>query len=92
MMYLQVAAVIAAFLIAAGPSLSAAWTMVLSWAWEPPAAPGDRPLLPIAPNYQTAMQSLASVRLRLLRTECLSKDASEAVEVLTLALMNGSDK
>lgn len=90
MMYLQIAAAIAALVLAAGPSLSVLWTKALEWAWAPsPDAPA---LLPIAPNYQTSMQHLASVRLRLMRTGCLSDDAAEAVETLTLALMNGSDK
>lgn len=92
MTYLQIAAAVGAVVVAAGPSLSNVWTMVLERVWEAPATPGTPTNLPIAPNYQTAMQNLASVRLRLLRTESLSKDAAEAIEVLTLALMQGSDK
>lgn len=89
MIYIQVAAAVAAVALVAAPALSALWTRVLVWWWEPPAGP---PQPPIGPNYQTAMQHLASVRLRLVRTGGLSKDASAAVETLTLALMNGSEK
>jgi hypothetical protein len=38
------------------------------------------------------MLNLADVRLRLVETSALSKDATEAVETLTLALLAGSDK
>lgn len=44
------------------------------------------------PSYQQSMLYLASVRLRLIETSTLSKDAASAVETLTLALMSGSDK
>lgn len=89
MWYLQVAAAVAAVFIAGGPLLSKAWTAVLERVWAAPDGPAP---LPIAPNYQSAMQSLASVRLRLVRTDCFSKDVAEAVKVLTLALLNGSDE
>lgn len=44
------------------------------------------------PSYQQSMLFLANVRLRLVETSTLSKDAAAAVETLTLALMAGSDK
>lgn len=44
------------------------------------------------PSYQQSMIFLANVRLRLVETSALSKDAAAAVETLTLALMAGSDK
>lgn len=44
------------------------------------------------PTYQQAMLDLAGVRTRLVETQSLSKDAAEAVETLTLALVAGSDK
>ncbi len=89
MIYLQIAAAIAAMLIAAGPALSTLWTQALVWWWERPAGPSQPP---IGPNYQDAMQHLASVRLRLVRTESLTKEAIASIEVLTLALMEGSDQ
>lgn len=44
------------------------------------------------PSYQQAMVSLASVRLRLIETSTLSREVSDAIEALTLALVAGSDK
>lgn len=44
------------------------------------------------PSYQQAMVNLAAVRLRLIETSTLSREASDAVETLTLALVAGSDK
>lgn len=44
------------------------------------------------PTYQQAMLDLAAVRLRLVETSALSKDAAGAIETLTLALLAGSDK
>jgi len=44
------------------------------------------------PTYQGSMLNLADVRLRLVETSALSKDAAEAIETLTLALLAGSDK
>lgn len=46
----------------------------------------------VAPNYQTAIANLAAVRLRLLRTDCLGDDQKKAIDVLTLALVDGSDQ
>lgn len=44
------------------------------------------------PGYQTAIANLASVRLRLLATNCLEDDQKKAIDVLTLALVDGSDQ
>jgi hypothetical protein len=65
------------------------WTKVLERVWEPQGEPA---LKPVGPNYQAAMQHLASVRLRLVRAGALTKESSQAIEVLTLALIEGSDK
>lgn len=89
MIHLQIAAAVAAILIAAGPALSTVWTKVLERVWEPRGEPA---LKPVGPNYQAAMQHLASVRLRLVRAGALTKESSQAIEVLTLALIEGSDK
>jgi hypothetical protein len=45
-----------------------------------------------APTYQSSHVALAHVRLRLLQTEHLGDDERKAIEVLTLALVAGSDK
>lgn len=86
---LQALAAVAAVALVVAPSLPAMWTSFLAWQHAPSDAPA---LKPIGPNYQTAMGDLASVRLRLVRTGTLTKDAAVAIETLTLALMAGSDK
>ncbi|NBW12099.1 MAG: hypothetical protein EBR82_29120 [Caulobacteraceae bacterium] len=47
---------------------------------------------PKSPDYQQAVASLASVRLRLRSTDCLGDEQRSAINVLTLALVDGSDK
>jgi hypothetical protein len=49
-------------------------------------------LRPIAPSYQTAIAQLAMVRLRLVATKHLSDDQRKSIDVLTLALVDGSDQ
>ena len=46
----------------------------------------------LAPTYQSAIADLAHVRLRLLQTDGLDDKSKEAINVLTLALVAGSDK
>lgn len=45
-----------------------------------------------APPYRQAIDNLAAVRLRLRATDCLHEDQKSAIDVLTLALVDGSDK
>jgi hypothetical protein len=45
-----------------------------------------------APDYQEAMANLAAVRTRLRLTDCLGEDQKKAIDVLTLALVDGSDE
>lgn len=47
---------------------------------------------PPPPTYQTAMQHLSAVRQRLVHTGEMSADVKSAFEVLTLELLNGSDR
>lgn len=46
----------------------------------------------VRPLYGEAMSDLQNVRLRLVRTGCLDQDQKNAIDVLTLALVDGSDK
>lgn len=59
--------------------------------FEPPA-----PVKPldevVAPNYRDAIYYLSQVRFRLRATETLADDQKQAIDVLTLALVDGSDK
>lgn len=76
----------AAALLLAGPSVWRAAPLVLG--------PTDAPTRPphLAPTYQSAMADLAHVRARLSQTGTLDDKATAAIEVITLALVAGSDK
>lgn len=58
------------------------------------AAGGDGPARPavIGPTFTDAVAHLAKVRARLLTTDSLGDEQKKAIEVLTLALVAGSDK
>ena len=75
----------AAALLIAGPSLWRARPVILG----PSEAANKPPHL--APTYQTAIADLAHVRLRLVQTKALDETARKAIDVLTLALVAGSD-
>lgn len=46
----------------------------------------------VAPHYRDAIWHLAQVRFRLRATDALNDDEKKAIDVLTLALVDGSDK
>lgn len=50
------------------------------------------PASPKGPTYRDAIAHLADVRLRLTLTEKLGDDQRAAIDVLTLALVDGSDQ
>lgn len=81
--YLAAAAALA---VAFWPQISAYLKTFLAKRETPAAGDLD------TPSYQTAIEDLASVRLRLLKTECLGDAQKQAVDTLTLALVSGSDK
>jgi hypothetical protein len=84
MTYEQMLAAVAAVGVAAWPTIKT----VASWlSARGPVAPTA-----IKPPYSEAMADLQSVRLRLVRTACLDQDQKNAIDVLTLALVDGSDK
>lgn len=64
----------------------------LVFEWLEPSAP-VRPLDEVvAPNYRDSIWHLSQVRFRLLATGALSDDQKQAIDILTLALVDGSDK
>lgn len=74
---------------------------LLMWPDQSPAAkPSSLPAVavpaipqpPKAPTYRSAIESLASVRHRLIATETLDDKAKAAINELTLCLVAGSDK
>ena len=74
--------------IAAGAAVVvAAWPLIQK-------APGLLSRLPgrrSGPSYEAAIGQLAQVRLRLVATGHLADDQTRAIDVLTLALVDGSD-
>jgi hypothetical protein len=65
---------------------------VAAWTFRDQLKRLSLPIISRGPSYQQAMVSLASVRLRLIETSTLSREASDAIEALTLVLVAGSDK
>ena len=83
----QMLAAVAAVGVAAWPTLKAAAAWLAARKPVGPVSPAA-----IKPPYSEAMADLQSVRLRLVRTDCLAQDQKNAIDVLTLALVDGSDK
>ena len=70
---------------------------VLTWAtglWQglPKPPLPTTPEEAVAPSYTSAIEDLASVRTRLKTTGCLQEGQVKAIDVLTLALVAGSDQ
>lgn len=88
----QIITALAALAVAGWPSIkpAASWLSGLLKVLPRPTGP-VQPVEP-ATTYQGAMGSLAVVRARLKVTGCLNDDESAAIDVLTLALVAGSDK
>lgn len=94
--YLQIAAAVAAVGVAFWPTVAQA---LHAWAT---ARPVNGPALPPvqeqtvpsvkAPSYRDAIFYLSEVRRRLIATETLDDSRKKAIDVLTLALVDGSDK
>lgn len=78
----------------------AAAVALLLWPEAPAVAAPSLPSVPVpaipqplkTPSYRSAIESLASVRSRLIATETLDDKAKEAINELTLCLVAGSDK
>jgi len=77
--------------------------IVLAWPYIPEAirwvflalaeGPAPKPLDEVvAPTYRDSIYYLAQVRLRLSATAALGDDQKRAIDILTLALVDGSDK
>lgn len=89
---LQGIAAMAAVVVAVGPQLRKAAEYVASLFKADPNVPAPKPLDEVvAPSYRDSIASLAAVRLRLKATDCLDDDQKKAIDVLTLALVDGSD-
>lgn len=76
--------------------LGAAGAALLLWPAKTNAAKDPSPFSLASsqthPSYQTSLQALAAVRLRLLRTDKLDDAAKASIDALTLNLVSGSDQ
>ena len=73
------------------PMLPAALRFAFEW-FDGPAGPVKPLDEVVAPNYRDAIWHLSQVRFRLRATGALSEDQKRAIDILTLALVDGSDK
>lgn len=86
----QYIAAAAAVIVAFWPALKAGGESAIRW-WfsddhdHPPARL-------LGPSFQTSINSLAGIRQRLSATGCLGDTQKQAIDALTLALVDGSDK
>lgn len=46
----------------------------------------------VGPSFKDAINSLAGIRQRLIATDCFGDNQKQAIDALTLALVDGSDK
>jgi hypothetical protein len=87
--YAQAAAATLAVCVALWPQIKE----VVAWlAARQPSLPTIVKPSAVHPTYAEAMADLQNVRLRLIKTECFADDQRSAIDVLTLALVDGSDK
>lgn len=84
--YLQVAAAAVAVLVAFWPNVR---DVLASVSWEQQQQQTTRPS---AASYRDAIYYLAEVRRRLVATQTLDDERRKAIDSLTLALVEGSDK
>lgn len=89
--YSQIAVGLVAVGVAFWPNLLAAMRQAASWFND--SGPAVRPLDEVvAPSYRDAIYHLAQVRLRLRTTGVLDDTRKQAIDALTLALVEGSDQ
>jgi hypothetical protein len=87
MQYIAVAIAVA---VAIWPQIMALGESVIGWIGSDD---GDHdPAALVGPSYKEAIVALANVRLRLRATGTLDDDRKKAIDVLTLGLVDGSDK
>ena len=84
--WVQYAAVVAAIVVAASPQLKRVLAG-FSWPRLGVSSPASS-----TPSFRDAIEALSQVRSRIVATEHLAEAQKQAIDVLTLALVDGSDK
>jgi len=87
MQYIAVAIAVA---VALWPQIMALGESAVGWIGSDDHDHAPAPL--VGPTYKEAIVALANVRLRLRATNTLDDDRKKAIDVLTLGLVDGSDK
>lgn len=91
----EIAAAVAAVATIGYPNLRPAYTWAIGL-WQglrKPTPPlPTKPEEAVAPSYVDALGDLGRVRSRLKATGCLGEEPKAAIDILTLALVAGSDK
>jgi len=78
------------YICAAAAVVVAAWPAIKNAAGVVPPLPCQSGKSGV--SYQDAMENIAVVRTRLVKTDSLGEEQKKAIDVLTLALVSGSDK
>lgn len=84
--WMQYAAVILAIVIAASPKIR---EVLAGFSWPSPTP--SSPASPV-PSFKSAIEALSLVRTRIVATGHLEDSQRQAIDALTLALVDGSDK
>jgi hypothetical protein len=84
--WIQYAAVILAIVIAASPKIR---EVLVGFSW--PSLTGSSTTSPM-PSFKEAIEALSLVRTRIVATGNLEDSQRQAIDALTLALVDGSDK
>lgn len=71
----------------------AAAALIMFWPDIQAAFSKESPAKPLASiSYKSAIDSLANVRNRLIKSDCLDDKSKAAIDTITLSLVAGSDK
>jgi hypothetical protein len=84
--WIQYAAVVLAIIIAVSPKIREVLAD-FSWPSPTPSSPASQ-----APSFKSAIEALSLVRTRIVATGHLEDSQRQAIDALTLALVDGSDK
>ena len=90
MTWMQGIAIVAAVVVAFWPQIVSLAEQAAGWAASDDHDHAPAPMR--GPSYKDSIAALASVRLRLRETQCLDDERKKAIDVLTLGLVDGSDK
>lgn len=86
----QYIAAAAAVLVVVSPWLKALGGLLVEWMVSDDG--NHKPPRLLGPSFRDAINNLAGIRTRLVATDALGPEQKTAIDALTLALVDGSDK